>query len=150
MKFEKFEADFVTENRKLKLMLVICVVVFALGSIVNASERKYFLYQGKAVFEERPLAVEVCRIGFLSLVEGDPNPFTITEQIISIVKKDPFKIAIEKILVVKSLDENRCKIILKSHGRLLAFEATLEGKDSNPFYYKLAQLDEVGAPKEEP
>jgi hypothetical protein len=149
MSFDKFQANFVNENRKLKLILGFVLIVFSLGLTSILTERRYYLYQGKEIFEERPLAVEVCRLSFLSLADGHPNRFVVAPEIISLVKKEPFGLSVEKVLMVKSVEQDHCKIIIRSAGKLLAFLITLKGQDSNPFFYKLVQLDEVGVEKED-
>jgi len=101
MSFDKFEAQFVTENKKLKLLLVAAICVYAVGAFVSMGHRKYFLYKGKEIFEERPLAVEVCRLGFESLANGEPHPFLVSDGILDLVKKEPFKLPVEKILSLK-------------------------------------------------
>jgi hypothetical protein len=149
MSFDKFQANFVNENRKLKVILGLVLIIFAVGTAAILTERRYYLYQGREVFEERPLAVEVCRLSFMSLAEGSPNPFVVDKKIIALVKQEPFSLNVEKMLMVKSTAENHCKVILRSEGKLLAFQITLAGLDDNPFYYQLIQLDEVGVEKGE-
>jgi len=149
MSFDKFQANFVNENRKLKVILGLVLIIFAVGTAAILTERRYYLYQGREVFEERLLAVEVCRLSFMSLAEGAPNPFVVDKKIIALVKQEPFSLNVEKILMVKSTVENHCKVILRSEGKLLAFQITLAGLDGNPFYYQLIQLDEVGVEKGE-
>lgn len=149
MSFDKFQANFVNENRKLKIILGFALIVFSVGLASILTERRYYLYQGKEIFEERPLAVEVCRLSFLSLAEGHPNPFVVAPEIISLVKKEPFALNVEKVLMLKSVEQDHCKIIIRSAGKILAFLITLRGHDSNPFFYQLIQLDEVGLDKED-
>ena len=149
MSFDKFQASFMNENRKLKVILGLVLIVFSVGTAAILSERRYYLYQGREVFEERPLAVEVCRLSFMSLAEGAPNPFVVDKKIISLVKQEPFSLNVEKVLMVKSTETDHCKVILRSEGKLLAFQITLAGHDANPFYYQLVQLDEVGIEKGE-
>lgn len=149
MDFAEFEASFVKENRKLKAALFFALLVGVTAICIQYTSRKLYLYQGKAIFEERPLAEEVCRLSFMSLAEGSPHPYVVSSEIIKLVKKEPFTMNVDKLLLVKSTAENHCKVILKSQGKLLAFDVTLLGSNSNPFFYQLAQLDEVGIDKED-
>ena len=149
MDFSNFEARFVKENRKLKMILGVVLIVFSIGSASILMQRRYYLYQGGSIFEERLLAEDVCRISFLSLANDEPNPFVVSAEIIKLVKSDPFSLNVEKILWVKSTKINHCKIALKADGKLLAFDVTLNGSDENPFYYQLIQLDEVTLNKED-
>lgn len=147
MKFEEFEASFVTENRKLKILIVLSIFIFAAGTLIVYGQRRFYLYQGKAIFEERPLAEEVCRISFMSLVEGIANENVVSHEIIKLVKAEPFKLAVDRILYLKSIEVNKCKLLLQSKGKLMGFVITLDASDRNPFYYKLYQLDEVATSK---
>lgn len=149
MDFAEFEASFVKANRRLKAVLFLTLLVGVAAICIQYTSRKLYLYQGKTIFEERPLAEEVCRLSFMSLAEGTPHPYVVSSEIIKLVKKEPFKMNVERLLVVKSTVENHCKVVLKSQGKLLAFDVTLQGSSANPFFYQLTQLDEVGATKEE-
>ena len=143
MNFDDFESSFTKENRKLRIALAVTLIVSMLTSVMIFFQQKYFLYKGKDIFEERPLAVEVCRLGFISLAKGEPNSHVVTQDIINLVKEDPFSIQIDKVLKLESLEKGACKIILKSNEELLSFKIGLRESIFYPFHYKLIQLDEV-------
>ncbi|MFA5582623.1 MAG: hypothetical protein WDA09_00280 [Bacteriovoracaceae bacterium] len=145
MSYDNFEASFTKENKNLKIALAVTIIISLTAIIYQALDRRYFLYRGGAIFEERPLAEEVCRLAFVGLAEGSPNPHVVHKEVIKIAKEDSFTIPIEKILQVESLENGACKIVLKSEGTLTAFKIKLLGSNSNPFYYKLIQLDEIPA-----
>jgi hypothetical protein len=145
MSFEKFEASFKLENKWLKISLITVTVLLGIITSLIYSSKKYFVYQGKEIFEERLLNVEVCHQGFKSLASSNPNPHLVHEGIIEIVEKDSFNIQVDKFLMVKSTLEGECKIVIKSEGKLLAYNAKLEESLKNPFYYRIIQLDEVVA-----
>lgn len=149
MNFEEFKNEFVRDNKKLKIIIGVGIVIFTIGTAANLLERRYYLYKGGAIFEERPLAEEICKTSFLSIINETPNPHLVETEIINLVKKEPFRMSLEKIYQVKSLEEGACKIVLKADGELFAFKLTLNGKDSNPFYYKLTEIEEVPAKKED-
>jgi len=148
MSYENFEASFTKENKRLKFMLSTAIVISLIAIVLQFFNRRYFLYQGASIFEERPLAEEVCRLAFVGLAEGSPNSFVVHEEVIKIAKESDFSLPIEKILQVQSLEKEACKIVLKSEGSLTAFKIKLVGSYSNPFYYKLIQLDEIQASEE--
>ena len=125
MNFNDFENSFTQENKKLKISLAITLIVSMLTCTMIFFQQKYFLYKGKDIFEERPLAVEVCRLGFMSLAKGEPNPHVVTDDIINLVAKEPFTIHIDKVLKLESLERGFCKIILKSNNELLSFKIGL-------------------------
>lgn len=145
MSYDNFEASFTKENRKLKIVLAITILISLAAVVLQFLDRRYFLYRGEAIFEERPLAEEICRLAFVGLAGGTPNPHVVHDEVIKIAEKDNFSITIDKIFQVKSLEAGACKIILKSEGVLIAFKIKLQESDSNPFYYKLIQLDEIPA-----
>lgn len=148
MNYDNFEASFTKENKKLKIVLAITILISLTAVIFQFFDRRFFLYQGGSIFEERPLAEEICRLSFVGLAAGTPNPHVVHHEVIKIAEKDNFSMTIDKILQVKSLEVGACKIIIKSEGILTAFKIMLHGSDENPFYYKLIQLDEVLAKEE--
>jgi hypothetical protein len=146
--YEEFKADFLKENRKLKIIIGVMIIVFGLGTSSLILQKKYFLYKGKDIFEERPLAVEVCRLGFMTLVDGEPNHHVVTKGIIDLVKKEPFTITVDKVLQLKSIEAGACKIVFQSDKKLVAFKIILESSDDFPFFYKLNELVELSADEE--
>lgn len=148
MKFESFKADFEVKNNYLKLALIVSSILFSVSIFMIATQRRYFLYSGGEIFKNAPLSVEVCRLGFIGITNGEPNPYVITEGIMDLIKKDPFLIQIDEVVALKTINEGQCKIIFKSNHELLAFKITLDKDDSYPFIYKLAQIDEL-APRDE-
>lgn len=148
MDYDNFETSFMKENKKLKLALAITLIISSISTMSIIFQKKYFIYQGKEIFEERLLAVEVCRLGLTSLAQGEPNSYVITDEIIQLVNKEPFNLHIDKILKLESLEKEACKIILKSKGRLLSFKIGLKASIFYPFYYKLIQLDELAIKEE--
>ena len=149
MNFDKFQADFKRENRKLKIIIGVCLIIFSIGTISNLLERRYYLYKGAALFDERPLAEEVCRLGFLSIVSGNPNPFVVSKGILDLVKRDPFTMTVNKILKLSSSELGSCHLVLKANEKLMAFKIKLHGHASNPFFYKLLEMEELTAKEDE-
>jgi hypothetical protein len=143
MNFDKFEAGFVKENKKLKLTLAITIMISLIAIIMQIFERRYFLYQGGAIFEERLMSEEICRLAFVGLANGSPNPHVVTSELIKIAHEQSFNIAIDKLLLVKSIEEGFCQIVLKSEGSITGFKLRLQASDNYPFHYKLVQLDEI-------
>ena len=145
MNYEDFENSFTKANRKLRIALALTMTVAVIAIVLQFLERRYYLYRGGAIFEERPLAEEICRTGFLSLAGGLPNPHLVHGEVIKIAAQDNFTIPVEKVFQVQSLEKDACKIVFKSEGNLTAFKIILQGSHTNPFYYKLIQVDEIAA-----
>jgi hypothetical protein len=145
MNYDEFKADFLRQNKILMTTLISVTTILSVIAIFMYLDKKYFLYQGKEIFEERLLNEEVCRQGFKSIAEAKPNPHLVHKGIIEIVEKEAFDLPIEKFLMVKSMAQGTCKIVVKSEGKLLAFNTKLDENLKNPFYYKIIQIDEVAA-----
>lgn len=143
MNYDNFEASFTKANRSLKVTLSVTFLMASIIIVMLFFQKRYYLYKGGPIFEERPLAEEVCRQGFVTLAHGNPNPFLVVSEIIDMVKTEPFDVKIDKILQVVSLEKAACKIILLSQGKLTAFKIVLNAGHGNPFYYKLLQIDEI-------
>jgi hypothetical protein len=141
--YEDFQATFMKENKKLRIMMGVSTLVFVAILILMIFEKKYFVYQGHPVFEERILSESVCLEGFKSITEGEPDSSTVSSGIIGILNKDPFELEITKVLELKSLERGVCKLIIKSQDKLMAFKIGLEESNDNPFFYKVLSIDEL-------
>lgn len=149
MDYAEFKTDFIKQNWILKIVLLVNIVLFVLVILGFIFERRYYLFNGGALFNERPLVEEICKQGFVSLTEGDPSPYLVSKGIINLVEKEPLDIPIEKILQVKSLESGSCKIIFMSGRKLMAFKIFMLASDDNPFYYLINELEELAIDKEE-
>jgi len=147
-KFDNFEVSFTKENRHLKIALAITLLISMVTSTMIFFQQRYFLYKGEDIFEERPLAVEICRLGFISLAKGEPNPHVVANEIIKLVEKEPFTMKVDEILKLESLEKKTCKMIFKSNGDLTSFKIGLKESVFYPFHYKLIQLDELTVKEE--
>jgi hypothetical protein len=143
MSYENFQAVFMKENRKLRIMMGISSLFFLLILVLMIFEKKYFVYQGHPVFEERILAESVCLEGFKSIIGGEPDKSLVSSGVLKILKNDPFELELTKLLEIKSMDQGACKLIIKSGKRLMAFMIGLEQSEDNPFFYKLLSIDEL-------
>lgn len=148
MNYDNFENALKKENRSLKVILGIVLLITSVSTVMTLMQRKYFLYKGGEVFQERPLAEEICKEGFISLASKKPNPYLVHKEIIKLAKENEFGLPIDEILMVQSLERNACKIIFKSQGALTSFKIVLHESKDYPFYYQILQLDEVGLDKE--
>lgn len=148
MNYDNFENALKKENKSLKVILAIVLLITSISTIMSLVQRKYYLYKGGEVFKERPLAEEICKEGFLSLANKEPNPYLVHKEIIKLAKDSEFGLPVDEVLVVQSLEKNACKIIFKSNEVLTAFKITLHESKDYPFYYQVLQLDEVGHDKE--
>ncbi|MBT3982282.1 MAG: hypothetical protein HOE90_13070 [Bacteriovoracaceae bacterium] len=142
-KFENFEKSFLSQNKLLKLSLLLLIIVFSLIIFFVSSKKSYFLYQGGEVFNERPLAVEVCKRAFDSIAIREPHPYFVHKEIIKLLENESFNVEFDEYFLAKSTRKDKCKLITKGKSGLRSFIVSLQGKDDFPFFYKLVQIDEV-------
>ncbi len=148
MNFSDYEARLKVENRWMKLLVTGSLVVMTILLVLMWGERKYYVYQGKEIFEERLLSSEICRLSILSVLRGDPNADLVLSELKAILDKEPYELQVEKVLALKSIEQNQCKMVLKAEGKIHGLKLTLIENDKFPFFYKLAQIDEISVDKE--
>lgn len=145
MNFDDFQNQFVKENRKLRILIGMSWLIFVAFFTLLVFEKKYFVYRGHPIFEERVLSESVCLVGFKSVLAGAPDPSTVSSGIIEILEKEPFTLAVEKIIALQSIEKGFCKLILENEGNLRSFKIGLSKDEANPFYYKVLSIDEIPA-----
>lgn len=148
MNFSDYEARLKVENRWMKLLVTSCLAVMTILLVKMWGEKRYYVYQGKEIFEERILASEICRLAILSVLKGDPSGDLVLSELKAILEKDPYTLQVEKVLALKSSEMHECKMVLKAEGKIHGLRLTLIENDDFPFFYKLAQIDEVSIDKE--
>ncbi|HAZ12502.1 MAG: hypothetical protein A2X86_19790 [Bdellovibrionales bacterium GWA2_49_15] len=149
MKFSDFEAAFVRENRILKGLLSVALILSGLSTTLVLMGKSYVIYKNGAIFHERLLAEDVCREGFLSVVSGDPSKTLITSDLLSILARDSMLFPTMTLLKVESLERGACKVIMKSEEALHAFKLGLIEGNALPFYYQIQQIDEIKVEEKE-
>lgn len=148
MNFSDYEARLKVENRWMKLLVTGCLILMTMLLSLMWGERKFFVYQGREIFEERLLAVEVCRLSILSVLKGENNESLILSELKSILEREPFTFEVSAILALKSVQENQCQMVLRAENKVYGLRLTLLENSSYPFFYKLAQIDEISVEKE--
>ncbi len=143
MKFDDFKTLFVKENRKLKVFMLLVLILNGTSFLFVLGQRKYFIHRSGEIFSERPLVESICKESFESIITGENDTNLITKGILTLLKDSAFVIDKYKFLLIKSMDQDRCKIVLESDKKLRAFLITLRPHKNYPFYYKLNQVDET-------
>lgn len=141
--FKDYQNKYINQNRVLIATMISSLVLSSIVVFTLVTHKGIFYVQAGEVFKERPLAEEVCLLAFESITTGEPKSNIIDEGILEILSKDGFELTVDEILFVRSVEENKCRLLLKSNGKLLSFLVTLSADVQNPFYYKLFRLDEV-------
>jgi hypothetical protein len=144
MNFEDFESKVVGQNRTLWVALTISIIISSITLAFTVWNERYFVFSGGEIFKERPLAIHICKKGFESIMSGDPHGYFVTDGVLKLLEEEPFLIEIKEVIKLKSIETNRCHIVIKEKNLLRAFIITLISSDSFPFFYKLNQIDEVG------
>lgn len=147
--FADFQNKYIVQNRLLMGAIISTLVLSSVVIFAMATHRGIFFVQSKGVFSERPLAEEVCLQSFESIVSGEPQKNIISSGILEVLEKTEFDLVVDEILLLKSTEENKCRIVVKSGGTLVSFLITLEASSSFPFHYKLFRLDEIPIHSEE-
>jgi len=143
MNYADFSAKIIEENKKLKQVLAGSLILSTLSLVLILTQRRYFVTSNPEVFLDRPLTVDICRQGLLSIASNKLNRLFLIDEIYQQLKKVPYEMSVDEILFLKQIDPNKCKIIFKSSGKLLAFNIILQESSSYPFNYKLSGLIEL-------
>jgi hypothetical protein len=143
MSFDEHKAKFVTQNKYLMAMLVTSLLFSGICASLLIMKERYFVFAGGEIFKERALNEQVCLESFKSIISDDPNSQVVSSDILDILKDSPFLLEVDEVLKLKSLEKNKCQIIVKSNEKLRSFKIELIENDDFPFYYKLNAIDET-------
>jgi hypothetical protein len=143
MNFDEFQAAFVKENRRLKLILVIALVLFSVLTLMLLFDRGHFIISSHDIFNERPLSSAICLEGIKGIAQGEPHKHLVTEALMTLLDKEAYQFQIDEILVVQSIELEACRLVLKTDQKLKSLKITLDKNDAYPFYYKIIRIDEL-------
>lgn len=142
MKFETFEAEFIKQNKQLRLVLGIVILFLVLILFFIITDKKYFVLKNSKLVSERPLLTWVCEESFQSITKGKPEQDLIDDSILNELKKNQFTVSSDEVLSVLSLKENLCRIIVKGDGKVRSFLINFKSNSAFPFFYKLSEINE--------
>ena len=140
MKLEDFHSKLVSENKKLRLITLISFIVFCLLVSKALNKDRYIIVNETFNYTER-LKKEVCIASFISVTSNKLDLQYINDQVVKLLKNDPYIVTYKRILLSEVTD-NVCKIIVKSD-KLRSFVITLDNSNEYPFKYKLIAMEEV-------
>jgi len=143
MNFDDFQAAFVKENRRLKLIIFIALILFGLMTFILLIDRGHFIISSHDLFNERPLSSAICLEGIKGIARGEPHKHLVSESLMTILDRESYQFQIEEILVVQSLEEEACRLVLKTDERLKSLKIILDKQDDYPFFYKIVRIDEL-------
>jgi len=142
MKFETFEAEFVRQNKQLKLILAVSIILLTSILALQVSDKKYFVLKNSNLVATRPLLTWACEAAFQSITRGLPEKDLIEDSIINELKRTSFKVSSDEVLSVLALQDNLCRIIVKGEGTIRSFLVNFKTNPQYPFYYKLSEINE--------
>ena len=143
MKFETFEAKFIKQNRELRLLLGIVVILLSLNLTLVLSDKKYFVLKNSKLVNTRPLLTWACEESFISITKKSLYKDLVEDSIVNELQKSEFKVSVDEVLSVLEVKDNLCKIIVKGDGKIRSFLVSFNSKNSYPFYYKLSEINEI-------
>lgn len=143
MKYETFEAQFVSQNIKLRIVLGISILLMVINTSLILFDKKYFVLKNSALVNSRPLLTWACEEAFVSISKKTPYKDLIEDSILNELKKNEFKVSADEVLSVLSLKENVCRIIVKGDGIVRSFLVNFKSDSSYPFYFKLSEINET-------
>lgn len=143
MKYETFEAQFISQNIKLRLILGVSIFLMVINTSILLLDKKYFILKNSKLVNSRPLLTWACEEAFVSISKKTPFKDLIEDSILNELKKNEFKVNAEEVLSVLSLKENVCRIIVKGEGKVRSFLVNFKTDSSYPFYFKLSEINET-------
>ncbi len=149
MKFEKFEARFVTQNLKLRYILGASLLLMIFNTSLQLMDKKYFVLKNSELVHTRPLLTWACEQSFMSISSGKPYKDLIDDTILSELAKGEFKVKVDEVLSVLSIRENTCRIIVKGDGEVRSFVVNFKSHTDYPFFFKLNEINETELNKSE-
>lgn len=143
MKYETFEAEFVKQNKQLRLVLGVVILLLSIILFFTITDKKYFVLKNSSLVSSRPLLTWACEESFQSITKGKPEKDLIDESILNELKTTPFNVSSDEILNALAIKENLCRIIVKGDGKVRSFLINFKSNSGFPFYYKLSEINET-------
>lgn len=143
MKYETFEAEFIKQNKQLRLVLGVVILLLSIILFFIITDKKYFVLKNSSLVSSRPLLTWACEESFQSITKGKPEKDLIDESILNELKTTPFNVSSDEILNALALKENLCRIIVKGDGKVRSFLINFKSSSGFPFYYKLSEINET-------
>lgn len=143
MKYETFEAEFIKQNKQLRLVLGVVALLLGLILFFIITDKKYFVLKNSKLVSDRPLLSWACEESFQSITKRKPEKDLIDESILNELKKNSFNVSADEVLSVLVLKDDLCRIIVKGDGKVRSFLINFKSNSSFPFFYKLTEINEI-------
>lgn len=142
MKYETFEAEFTKQNKQLRIVLGISVILMIVVLMLVLSDKKYFVLKNSNLVNDRPLLTWACDESFQSIAKKAPIKDLIEQSILNELGRSEFKVASDEVLSVLAVKNDLCRIIIKGDGKIRSFLIKFKTSNNYPFYYKLSEINE--------
>jgi len=143
MKFENFEAEFIKQNKQLRIVLGIAVILMVANLTLILSDKKYFILKNSKLVSDRPLLTWVCEEAFINISKKTPIKDLTETNILNELTRTEFKVATDEIFSVLALKDDLCRIIVHGEGKTRSFLVSFNKSSNYPFYYKLSEINET-------
>lgn len=143
MKFETFEAKFIKQNKQLRIVLGIAVILMVVNLTFVLSDKKYFVLKNSKLVSDRPLLTWVCEEAFLNITKKTPIKDLTETNILNELSRSEFKVASDEVLSVLAVKDDLCRIIVHGNGKTRSFLVNFNKSSDYPFYYKLSEINET-------
>lgn len=143
MKYETFEAEFIKQNKQLRLVLGVVALLLGLILFFIITDKKYFVLKNSKLVSDRPLLSWACEESFQSITKRKPEKDLIDETILNELKKNSFNVSADEVLSVLAIKNDLCRIIVKGDGKVRSFLINFKSNSSFPFFYKLSEINEI-------
>jgi len=143
MKFENFEAEFIKQNKQLRIVLGIAVILMVANLTLILSDKKYFVLKNSKLVSDRPLLTWVCEEAFINISKKTPIKDLTETNILNELTRTEFKVSTEEIFSVLALKDDLCRIIVHGEGKTRSFLVNFNKSSNYPFYYKLSEINET-------
>ena len=143
MKFETFEAEFIKQNKQLRIVLGISVFFMAVNLTLVLSDKKYFILKNSKLVSDRPLLTWVCEEAFTNITKKTPIKDLTEVTILNELSRSEFKVNSGEVLSVLAVKDDLCRIIVKGDGKVRSFLINFKSNSSFPFFYKLSEINEI-------
>lgn len=143
MKFENFEAEFIKQNKLLRVVLGISITLMVINLSFVLSDKKYFVLRNSKLVSDRPLLTWVCEVAFINITKKTPVKDLTEKSILNELARTEFKVNGDEVLSVLAIKDDLCRIIVKGEGKVRSFLVNFNKSSDNPFYYKLSEINET-------
>jgi hypothetical protein len=142
LKYEDFSSAFIKQNKFIKILFLIQGGIILAVFLLFLGRRELFFIKASDLIDEKPLIKDICYKAFKSVVDKNPHPYLVTQEIINALKNNEFDVTINKVLAVRAISDNKCRIVIDDGEKSRSFTVSFTENLNFPFIYMLNQIEE--------